>query len=62
MVAVQTDGTDEIGKFVRDLQRRGYTKYRCTLEVMFEFDMDYGRAYYRVRKYWNKDVLQGNKV
>lgn len=61
-MTVQTDGTDEIRKFVRDLQRRGYTKYRCTLEVRYEFEMTYNQAYYRVRKYWNRDVLQGNKT
>ena len=40
-------------EFVRDLQRRGYTKYATTKEVMVEFELSYEKAYYRVRKHWS---------
>lgn len=43
-----------IEEFVQDLQRRGYTKYASTQEVMVEFELDYTKAYYRVRKHWKK--------
>lgn len=50
--------------FVVDLQRRGYTKYKTTKEVEFQFDLTYERAYYQVRKYWKKTFItqDGNKI
>lgn len=43
-----------IEEFVQDLQRRGYTKYATTQEVMVEFELRYEQAYYRVKKHWRK--------
>lgn len=49
-----------IEEFVQDLQRRGYTKYASTQEVMVEFELDYTKAYYRVRKHWRPSTLKGS--
>lgn len=49
------DNLAGIEEFVQDLKRRGYTKYAATQEVMVEFELDYAKAYYRVRKHWKKN-------
>lgn len=52
---VPYDSLAGIEEFVQDLQRRGYTKYASTKEVMVEFELTYTKAYYRVRKHWRKE-------
>lgn len=52
---------DTVQDFVRDLQRRGYTKYAATKELEVEAELTYEKSYYLVRKYWQPPTVGGKK-
>lgn len=58
------ENAQEIQELVEDLQRRGYSKYKSTIEVKVEYELTYEQAYYRVRKFWKKPFItqDGNKI
>lgn len=43
----------KIQSFIEDCQQSGFSQYKAARHVMSEFGLNWQKAYYRVRKFWN---------